>query len=125
LKPVSLLEASVQVKVVVCWKLGKRSSGLVNVTHCLVMSRLVGAAGKRTSGTTGISTTPEFELPESDEFEFESLESFEFEFELSEDCATAGGGGAAISGRTLVSPMVVAYCPHSQHVPPMGMLMIQ
>lgn len=90
--------------------------------HCLVISKLVGAAGTRMIGTSGIVMGFEFELSESEESESESLE---FELVLSDDCATAGGGGAAISGRALVFPTVVAYCPHSQHVPPTGMVMIQ
>lgn len=83
LKPVSLLEASVQVKVVVCWKLGKRSPGLVSVTHVLEISRLVGAAGSSRNGpmgTTGTITTLELSLDES---EFESPELSEL-FELFE-----------------------------------------
>ena len=111
LKPVSLLDASVHVKVVVCWKLGKRSPGLVSVTQVREISRLVGGAGSNRSGpmgTSGTSTVPEFELS-SDESEFESFvlpESFEL---VSDDCTTTGAGGGTISGSMLVFPTTVEY----------------
>ena len=36
-----------------------------------------------------------------------------------------GKGGGAISANILVLPCTVAYCPQSQHVPPVGVLMTQ
>ena len=40
--------------------------------------------------------------------------------------ATAtGGGGGAISAKAATFPCTVEYAPHNQHVPPVGVLMIQ
>ena len=42
------------------------------------------------------------------------------------DTTCVGGkAGGAISANVLVLPCTVAYCPQSQHVPPVGVLMIQ
>jgi len=36
-----------------------------------------------------------------------------------------GNGGGAISASVLVLPCTVAYAPHNQHVPPVGVVMTQ